>query len=70
MRLHTLFVLAAATGAFSLAGGAAPVQAQAAGKITGKISFNGVAPAPIKIRISADPRCMKGNPAWGRAQAD
>ncbi len=71
MRLHTLFVLAAATGAFSLAGGAAPVRAQAAGKITGKISFNGVAPAPIKIRMSADPRCMKGNPGGAeRKQID
>ena len=71
MRLHTLLVFAAATGALSLAGGATPVQAQAAGKITGKISFNGVAPAPIKIRMSADPRCMKGNPGGAeRKQID
>lgn len=62
MRLNILFVLAAATGVLTLGGRALPVQAQAAGKITGKISFKGVAPAPIKIRMSADPRCMKGNP--------
>jgi len=71
MRLHTLLVFATAAGALSLAGGVTPVQAQAAGKITGKISFKGVAPAPIKIRMSADPRCMKGNPAGAeRKQID
>lgn len=72
MRLHTLLVFATAAGALNLAGGVTPVQAQAgAGKITGKISFKGVAPAPIKIRMSADPRCMKGNPAGAeRKQID
>jgi plastocyanin len=38
------------------------VQAQASGKITGKISFKGTPPDPIKIRMSADPRCMQANP--------
>ncbi len=48
-----------------------PVQAQAAGRITGKISFKGVAPEPIKIRMSADPRCMKANPGGAeRKQID
>lgn len=61
MRSKSLFVFAVAA-ASALSAPAVPVQAQAAGKITGKISFKGVAPEPIKIRMSADPRCMKANP--------
>ena len=60
MRSKSLVVIAAT--AALLAGSTRPVQAQAAGKITGKISFKGVAPEPIKIRMSADPRCLQANP--------
>jgi plastocyanin len=42
--------------------GAAQASAQATGSVTGKVSFKGVAPDPIKIRMSADPRCMQANP--------
>ena len=58
MRLHRLLVLATAI----LAGGALEARAQATGKVTGKISFKGVAPEPIKIRMSADPRCLQASP--------
>ncbi len=70
MRSKSLLVLSAFVAA-GLAPHLAPVQAQSAGKITGKISFKGVAPEPIKIRMSADPRCMKANPAGAeRKQID
>lgn len=61
MRFNSLLVLGVSAAA-TLSAPFPEVQAQAAGKITGKISFKGVAPEPIKIRMSADPRCMKANP--------
>ncbi len=61
MRFKSPFVLVALVAA-GLTASPQSVQAQPAGKITGKIFFKGVAPDPIKIRMSADPRCMKGNP--------
>lgn len=60
MRPTSLFVLALTATAFIA--GVPSARAQGAGKITGKISFKGVAPAPIKIRMSADPRCMQASP--------
>ncbi|MEO8362010.1 MAG: carboxypeptidase regulatory-like domain-containing protein [Vicinamibacteria bacterium] len=62
MRPNTLLAFVSAAAIAVLATGAPTVQAQATGKITGKISFKGVAPLPIKIRMSADPRCMQANP--------
>ncbi len=63
MRFKTL-VIASAAAAVLFAGrnGRTVVQAQAAGRITGKISFSGEPPAPIKIRMSADPRCLQASP--------
>jgi plastocyanin len=61
MRFKSLLVLGVSAAA-TLSAPVLPVQAQAAGKITGKISFKGTPPEPIKIRMSADPRCMKANP--------
>ena len=70
MRFKSLLVLSAVAAA-ALSAPLAPIQAQSAGKNTGKISFKGVAPEPIKIRMSADPRCMKANPAGAeRKQID
>lgn len=60
MRSKSLFVLASAAVLF--AGGAPQAQAQPTGKVTGRILFKGVAPEPIKIRMSADPRCLLANP--------
>jgi plastocyanin len=60
MRSKSLFVLAAT--AILLGGSPLEVLAQATGKVTGKISFKGVAPGPIKIRMSADPRCLQASP--------
>ena len=68
MRSNSLLALVCA--AAILAGGA-HVQAQATGSVTGKISFKGEAPPPIKIRMSADPRCLQANPAGAeRRQID
>jgi plastocyanin len=60
MRYKSLVVLASAAAALSAS--FLPANAQANGRITGKISFKGVPPEPIKIRMSADPRCMKASP--------
>lgn len=60
MRLKPL--LLAAFGLAALSAPVVPAQAQAPGKITGRILFKGVPPEPIRIRMSADPRCLKGNP--------
>jgi plastocyanin len=62
MRPNPLIVLTSIGALAALAGGLPEAQAQAPGKITGRISFQGTAPHPIKIRMSADPRCMKANP--------
>ncbi len=63
--------LVAASAVVALVASVLPAQAQASGKITGKISFKGVAPEPIKIRMSADPRCLQANPAGAeRKQID
>ncbi len=70
MRFNSLLFVVAAS-ALAVTAPQAPVQAQAAGKVTGKILFKGVAPDPIKIRMSADPRCMKSNPSGAeRKQID
>ena len=59
----TLTLTAAAAAVLALSIQRAPeAQAQAAGKISGKISFKGTLPEPIKIRMSADPRCLQANP--------
>ncbi len=62
MRSNSPFVILAAAASIALAASNPSVHAQAAGKITGKILFKGVAPDPIKIRMSADPRCLQANP--------
>jgi plastocyanin len=61
MRSNSLFVLASVAAVAALAG-APHASAQTRGKITGKILFKGIAPEPIKIRMSADPRCMQASP--------
>ncbi|MBI3586182.1 MAG: carboxypeptidase regulatory-like domain-containing protein [Ignavibacteriales bacterium] len=33
-----------------------------AGDVTGKVSFDGKAPAAVKLKMNADPICMKGHP--------
>ena len=63
MRSMSLALTAAASAALFL--GATPqtaAKAQAPGKIVGKVLFKGEAPPPIKIRMSADPRCMQASP--------
>ncbi len=62
MRSNSLLVIAFATYVAVLAAGVLQVQAQAPGRVTGKISFKGTAPGPIRIRMSADPRCLQANP--------
>jgi plastocyanin len=61
MRSNSVVVLSAASlvAAFLTA---SPAEAQAPGRITGRILFKGTPPEPIKIRMSADPRCMQANP--------
>jgi plastocyanin len=60
MRPHSFLRLAVAA-AFIV--GASPLaHAQAGAKLTGRILFKGTAPDPIKIRMSADPRCMQASP--------
>lgn len=61
MRLSSLLLLVSASALTGLSS-APRVSAQAAGKITGRVLFTGVAPEPIKIRMSADPRCMQASP--------
>jgi len=39
-----------------------PVPTKDAGTISGKVSFTGAAPAPVKIDTSADPVCAKASP--------
>ena len=60
MRSPSLLVLVSAATVALLA--APRVQAQASGKITGRVLFKGVAPEPMKIRMAADPRCQQANP--------
>jgi len=64
MRIQTSLTLTAvAAASLVLSVGRAPqASAQTPGKITGKISFKGTIPEPIKIRMSADPRCLQANP--------
>lgn len=62
MRSNSSLALASTLTVALLASGGLQVQAQTPGKITGKISFKGVPPEPIKIRMSADPRCLQANP--------
>lgn len=61
MRFKSLFVLSFVSFLAALLP-ATPAAAQAPGRITGRILFKGTAPEPIKIRMSADPRCMQANP--------
>lgn len=61
MRLSSLLLLVSASALAVLSSGPR-VSAQTAGKITGRVLFTGVAPEPIKIRMSADPRCMQASP--------
>lgn len=61
MRFKSLFVLSFASYLAVLLP-ATPAVAQAPGKITGRILFKGTPPEPIKVRMSADPRCMQANP--------
>lgn len=71
MRFNTPLVLASSAAVAVLLGGVPAAQAQANGKITGKVLFKGVAPEPIKIRMAADPRCMAANPSGAeRRQID
>jgi len=62
MRSRSLLVLASAAAVALMVNGLAPVQAQANGKITGRILFKGVPPEPMKIRMAADPRCQQASP--------
>ncbi len=55
-------LIVAAAGGLALAATVVEVEAQAPGKIAGRILFKGVAPEPLKIRMSADPRCLQANP--------
>jgi plastocyanin len=41
---------------------AKPLPSKDAGTITGKISYTGAAPAPVKIQTDADPACAKASP--------
>ena len=49
----TATTMGAGSGASATAGGAAT----GSGSITGKVTFTGTAPAPEKIKTSADPKC-------------
>ena len=62
MRSNPLIVLATVSALAAFAADLPRAQAQAVGRITGKISFKGVAPAPTKVRMAADPRCLQENP--------
>jgi plastocyanin len=60
IKLRSLFVSFAAAAILS-AGVSPSAEAQAAGKITGKIVLKGASSDPIKIKM-AEPACMKMNP--------
>jgi len=68
MRFRILSLTTAALAVAAAGISPVAVQAQASGKITGKVLFKGVAPAPIKIRMSADPRCLQANPGGAERQ--
>ena len=72
VRIKTLLTLSAlvVTAAVTTSN-AKGALAQGNGKITGKISFKGTLPEPIRIRMSADPRCAQANPGGSeRRQVD
>ena len=62
MRFNTLLVLAGAVALGAGLSSAPAVQAQANGKVTGRILFKGTPPEPIKVKMAADPRCQQANP--------
>ena len=62
MRTKSLLVLASTASLSVAAFGFLPVQAQATGRVTGKILFKGVVPESTKIRMAADPRCLQASP--------
>lgn len=62
MRSKTITVLTSVAVIGLFGSGPPAAWAQTSGKIVGKISFKGVAPAASKIRMSADPRCLQANP--------
>jgi len=62
MRSNSLALLASAAVLFAGVSIVPKAQAEANGKITGRVLFKGTAPEPIKIRMAADPRCLQANP--------
>ena len=58
-----------ATTAAAYGAGTAGAAALGNGAITGKIAFEGTAPAPEKVKVSADPKCQSMHPQGLEKQA-